>query len=199
MTKLHYESIETNEVSTGRVPFEHQQPEVDMRISIRRNVMLVIGMVVTIGLVAVSITSGATSDGTAAILFMGNNNGEKIRDCTFHECITSTCQFLTASYTCLEYQGNVNGGCSVIPWYVPGDCDEQCNLANCDSLPVPKDEHGCEYSECDDDACAKKCPDNTPYQCTEGSSTYGCTNDKFMWTYKSAHSVCSKCCDVTTC
>jgi hypothetical protein len=118
-----YQSIETNEVSTDGIPFVEQKQEGDTKNWIRRNVMVTVAIAVTLGLIAISftisagMTSGTTN--TAAIVLMRKHHGKKVRKCSFGECLTATCQFLTAPYICLEFGGPYDG-CSSTPWIIPG-------------------------------------------------------------------------------
>jgi len=124
---------------------------------------------------------------------------QPVRDCTFDECYASMCNKGVAPYTCID--GGPGGGCSATPFIEGGTCADQCNLGICDSLDIPEDYPSCEGVACGEDWCkiGQLCGPAVQYQCTQGSSRYGCSDDKLAWTLRTSGSVCSECCDITTC
>jgi hypothetical protein len=119
--------------------------------------------------------------------------------CTFHECYASNCNAKVAPYTCLFHNGGPHGGCSPVPW-TPETCTQQCDLSNCDSLEISNEVPDCDV-ECDKDWCdmGRLCGPEVPYQCSIGSSAFGCSADKYTWTLKTASTSCSSCCNINTC
>jgi hypothetical protein len=124
-----------------------------------------------------------------------------ISPCTFKECSESRCNANVAPYTCLFHNGGPHGGCSAVEW-TKDTCTKQCDLTNCDSLEIPKDVPDCGVP-CGDEWCAsfpdRLCGAKVPYQCLAGASTFGCSADKYTWTYKTPATACSMCCDTRMC
>jgi hypothetical protein len=125
----------------------------------------------------------------------------------------------------LRYNANVRGGCGGTPW-MKDICSVQCDATNCiellkeassasssssitsttstttDTITITED---CDV-DCPIEWCEKKMlcgggasANNASYQCTGGSSMYGCSSDKYQWTVRSSKSDCSSCCKTTTC
>jgi hypothetical protein len=126
----------------------------------------------------------------------------------------------------LRYNANVRGGCGGTPW-TNDICAVQCDATNCiellkeasstssssssststastatDTITITED---CDV-DCPLEWCEKKMlcgggasVNNASYQCTGGSSIYGCSPDKYQWTVRSSISDCSSCCKTTTC
>eukprot|EP01083_Nonionella_stella_P073857 199986_1 len=124
----------------------------------------------------------------------------KVRDCTFDECYASSCDENSAPFICEFHNGGPHGGCSPIPW-IEDTCDDQCYLKNCESLDIPDSTETCKGLECDENWCeiGQLCGGDNKFQCTQGSSRFGCSSDELEWTLRTAEVVCSSCCDVTTC
>jgi hypothetical protein len=119
--------------------------------------------------------------------------------CTFDECARSNCNAEAAPYTCLFHNGGVHGGCSPIPW-VLGTCTTQCDISGCDDLAIPDSIEDCNQ-KCPEKWCAmgRVCGGDAPYQCTNGASAFGCSDDAYHWTFRVSEPACSSCCDGTTC
>ncbi|CAB9503322.1 expressed unknown protein [Seminavis robusta] len=133
----------------------------------------------------------------SAVPMLGSKSA--VADCTFKECYASNCNAKVAPYTCLFHNGGPHGGCSPTPW-ISGTCTKQCDLSACDSLDIAKDVPTCD-TKCDKEWCAsgRLCGSDVSYQCSVGSSAFGCSSDKYMWTLKTKSSSCSSCCNVNTC
>mmetsp|Transcript_6079 Transcript_6079/g.13374 ORF Transcript_6079/g.13374 Transcript_6079/m.13374 type:complete len:194 (-) Transcript_6079:144-725(-) len=122
------------------------------------------------------------------------------RSCTFEECYASNCNWEAAPFTCLFWNGGPHGGCSAAPWY-ESTCTDQCDLTGCSNLDIPDNQGSCDVP-CDKEWCSngsRLCGSDVPYQCTAGSSTFGCAGDEFMWTLLVESTSCSACCNVNTC
>jgi hypothetical protein len=119
--------------------------------------------------------------------------------CTFDECALSRCDAEAAPYTCLFHNGGVHGGCSPVPWML-GTCTTQCDVSDCDSLAIPDSTKDCNQ-KCPEKWCAmgRVCEGEAPYQCTNGASAFGCSDDAYHWTFRTSEPACSSCCDGTTC
>jgi hypothetical protein len=119
--------------------------------------------------------------------------------CTFDECARSNCNAEAAPYTCLFHNGGVHGGCSPIPW-TPESCTKQCDVSGCDDLAIPDSTPDCKH-ECPEEWCemGRVCGGDAPYQCTNGASAFGCSEDPYHWTFRVSEPACSSCCDGTTC
>jgi hypothetical protein len=122
-----------------------------------------------------------------------------VASCTFEECFNSNCNAEFAPYTCLLHNGGPHGGCSNIPW-VEGTCEKQCDLSGCDALEIPDDTKDCDVA-CDKTWCAqgRLCGSDVQYQCTVGASAFGCSDDAYHWTLRTASTACSSCCNVNLC
>ncbi|OEU10735.1 hypothetical protein FRACYDRAFT_246544 [Fragilariopsis cylindrus CCMP1102] len=68
------------------------------------------------------------------------------------------------------------------------DCDVDCPIEWCEKKML-----------CSGGGGATTSANNASYQCTGGSSIYGCSLDKYQWTVRSSISDCSSCCKTTTC
>jgi hypothetical protein len=116
-------------------------------------------------------------------------------ECTITECFTSGCP-KTSPFLCRS-----NNGCSSSTW-LTGTCLTQCTLAKCTS-DIPSDAQSCHGIPCSKEWChdhkGQMCGILAPYQCIEGSSRFGCTDDEFGWGIRVSESVCSGCCDSRTC
>jgi len=123
-----------------------------------------------------------------------------VRDCTFNECFDTSCDKKLAPFVCERWNGGPMGGCSPTPW-LEGTCDDFCNLSNCESLPIPPTTDSCQDVQCSIEWCESPqlCGSDVPYQCTNGSGRFGCSDDPLQWTLRSSTSTCSECCDITTC
>jgi len=124
-----------------------------------------------------------------------------VRACTFGECYSSSCNAKVAPFTCLRHNGGTHGGCSPTEW-TESTCDDQCSLEHCADISIPEDTASCAGVECGDDWCTtigQTCGPSVPYQCTKGSSRFGCSANPLEWTLFSKDTVCSVCCDATTC
>ena len=73
--------------------------------------------------------------------------------CTFDECYATSCNWNSAPYTCLRWNGGPMGGCSTTPWEA-GTCDVECDLSNCASLPIPADTPNCNDTPCPASWCS---------------------------------------------
>jgi hypothetical protein len=135
---------------------------------------------------------------SSSLPMMGSSK-PSARACTFDECNGSNCNHEVAPYTCLFHNGGPHGGCSAIPW-TDASCDDQCDLTDCDDIPIPEDAPSCD-EDCEEDWCGngRLCGSDVPYQCTDGSSRFGCSADEYKWTFKSAATTCSSCCNINTC
>lgn len=136
-----------------------------------------------------------------AIPMLGSSNGKStVTACTFEECYATNCNAKVAPYTCLFHNGGPHGGCSPTPWYVPETCTQQCDLSACSSLDITEDVPSCDVT-CDKKWCesGRLCGKDVPFQCSVGSSAFGCSSDKYMWTLKTQSTSCSACCNVNTC
>jgi hypothetical protein len=131
---------------------------------------------------------------------MGSSHGETVRSCTFDECNGSNCNHDVAPYTCLFHNGGPHGGCSETPW-TEASCTDQCDLTGCADLAIPDDAPSCDDVDCEEDWCSngRLCGPDVPYQCTDGASRFGCSADKFKWTFRSAATSCASCCNIKTC
>lgn len=116
-------------------------------------------------------------------------------ECTITECFTSGCP-QTSPFLCRS-----NNGCSSSTWLI-GTCLTQCTLANC-SLDIPSNAKSCHGIPCSKEWChdhkGQMCGMVAPYQCLDGSSRFGCTDDEFGWGIRVGENVCSDCCDTRTC
>mmetsp|Transcript_5230 Transcript_5230/g.9179 ORF Transcript_5230/g.9179 Transcript_5230/m.9179 type:complete len:202 (-) Transcript_5230:167-772(-) len=129
----------------------------------------------------------------------GSSNAD--RACTFRECEKAQCDHDVAPFVCLIHNGGPHMGCSGTEW-TPESCDDQCDLSNCDSIPIPDDVESCESIECGDEWCmgGQTCPgDAAPFQCMNGSARFGCSADKYHWVVSTSENECSECCDTTSC
>ena len=149
-------------------------------------------------LLAVTVNRPATSAIVKDSSIFGG--ASKVRDCTFDECYASSCNGNSAPFTCEFHNGGPHGGCSPTPW-IEGTCDDQCSLKNCGSLDIPDSIQTCKGVKCDENWCkiGQLCGSDNKFQCTQGSSRFGCNSDDLKWTLRTADVVCSSCCDVTTC
>jgi hypothetical protein len=122
-----------------------------------------------------------------------------VASCTFEECFSTSCNSELAPYTCLFHNGGPHGGCSDIPW-VEGTCEKQCDLSGCDELEIPDDYENCDVA-CGKSWCdaGRLCGPDVQYQCQIGASAYGCSEDTFHWTLRTASTACSSCCNVNLC
>ena len=164
-------------------------------------IVILILIFVTVVAIAHSSSSNAapTSTSTTASMLGSSLLETTVPPCTFDECYSSNCNADVAPYTCLRHNGGPHGGCSDIPW-LETTCDKQCDLSGCIKLEIPDSTENCNVK------CAKRwcemgrlCGDSAPYQCTVGSSAFGCSSDKLMWTLKSSKASCSSCCNTNTC
>jgi len=123
-----------------------------------------------------------------------------LRECTFNECFDTSCDKKLAPFVCERWNGGPMGGCSPTPW-LEGTCDDFCNLSNCDTLPIPPTTDSCKDVHCTIEWCESPqlCGSDVPYQCTNGSGRFGCSDDPLQWTLYVSTSTCSECCDITTC
>jgi hypothetical protein len=139
-----------------------------------------------------------TPSAASSLPLMGSSKNTA-RPCTFDECNGSNCNHEVAPYTCLFHNGGPHGGCSAVPW-TDASCSDQCDLTGCDDLPIPEDAESCDV-DCEEDWCGngRLCGKDVPYQCTDGSSRFGCSADKFKWAFRSAATSCSSCCNIKTC
>jgi hypothetical protein len=144
---------------------------------------------------------GPSAAMSASLPLMGSSHGETTaRPCTFDECNGSNCNHKVAPYTCLFHNGGPHGGCSETPW-TEASCTDQCDLTGCSDLAIPDDAPSCDDVDCEEDWCGngRLCGPDVPYQCTDGSSRFGCSADKFKWTFRSADTSCASCCNIKTC
>jgi hypothetical protein len=144
-------------------------------------------------------SSNQTPAVVSSLPLMGASHEETARACTFDECNRSNCNHDLAPYTCLFHNGGVHGGCSPVPW-TDFTCTEQCDLTGCDGLSIPEDSKSCD-KDCDQEWCdtGRLCGPEVPFQCTEGSSRFGCSADEFQWTFRSSQPSCSSCCNIMAC
>jgi hypothetical protein len=156
-----------------------------------------IGTVMLLSIAIISRTTGTSSAEADGILLLGASNSAPA--CTFSECFASNCNWESAPYTCLLWNGGPHGGCSQVPW-IEGTCTTQCDLSGCADYVIPDDEESCDVP-CDEAWCGtgRLCGSDVPYQCTTGASTFGCSSDEYQWTLISSSASCSACCDVNTC
>jgi hypothetical protein len=133
-------------------------------------------------------------------LMGSSSHTDNTPSCTFDECNASNCDHTLAPYTCLFHNGGPHGGCSDHEW-LPETCTTQCDLSGCAGLDIPDDVSSCSGVECEQEWChaGRLCGSDVPYQCTDGSARFGCSADEFQWTFRSAATSCSACCDVNTC
>jgi hypothetical protein len=136
---------------------------------------------------------------SSSLPLMGSSK-PSARPCTFDECNGSNCNHDVAPYTCLFHNGGPHGGCSPTPW-TDASCTDQCDLTGCADLDIPDDAPSCDDVDCEEDWCSngRLCGPDVPYQCTDGSSRFGCSADKFKWSFKSAPTSCASCCNIKTC
>jgi hypothetical protein len=138
------------------------------------------------------------------------SSAEILRNCSLEECFASHCNAEIAPFTCLFHNGGPHGGCSTIPWTVPETCTEQCDLTICKDLSIPISSTTptcqdviCDVNWCTMDSNGQLCPhDKTneiPYQCTNGSAKFGCSDDPYQWTLRTDDTTCHTCCDTRTC
>mmetsp|Transcript_32804 Transcript_32804/g.79743 ORF Transcript_32804/g.79743 Transcript_32804/m.79743 type:complete len:203 (-) Transcript_32804:218-826(-) len=196
------------------IPTEMQDSEIEHHLSSDRNStrhiyvkigLLVLGAaaVLSVGLTFFahpSNTTSSTGNNLPHIALEGMAKPDTARSCTFDECFASNCDWKIAPFTCLFHNGGPHGGCSAAPWY-ESTCSDQCDLTGCSELDIPDEQDGCDIP-CDDDWCAngqRLCGPDVPYQCTSGSSTFGCAADEYMWTLRVESTSCSSCCNVKTC
>ena len=123
----------------------------------------------------------------------------KVTACTFDECARSMCNAEAAPYTCLFHNGGVHGGCSPIPW-TDETCTTQCDVSGCDDLEIPDSVEDCNQA-CPKEWCqiGRVCGSEAPYQCTNGASAFGCSEDAYHWTFRVSEAACSSCCKASTC
>jgi hypothetical protein len=161
---------------------------------------LAVAAVVALANRSAPLTSAAALATTTPVL-MGSSSSSAVTACTFDECFASRCNADVAPYTCLVMNGGPHGGCSAVPWTVPETCTTQCNLSHCNDLSIPSSTKSCAGEPCDAKWCnmGRICGADVPYQCTSGASTFGCSSDKFQWTFRTASTSCSSCCDSSSC
>jgi hypothetical protein len=139
----------------------------------------------------------------SSLPLMGSSNEDiaiaPLSPCTFDECNASNCDHTLAPYTCLRHNGGPHGGCSAVPW-ADWTCTDQCDLTGCEGLSIPEDSESCDV-DCDQEWCdsGRLCGPEVPYQCTAGSSRFGCSADEYQWTFRSSAPSCSSCCNSITC
>lgn len=135
----------------------------------------------------------------SSLPLMGSSKGATARPCTFDECNGSNCNHKVAPYTCLRHNGGPHGGCSDVPW-TDSTCDDQCDLSGCEDLEIPDDAESCDV-DCEKEWCdsGRLCGPDVPYQCTDGSSRFGCSADKYKWAFRSAATSCASCCNIKGC
>jgi hypothetical protein len=121
-------------------------------------------------------------------------------DCTFKECQRTLCPKV-APYVCTT--GAAHDGCGSLPaaWIGNSVCTTCCDSLSCSStLPGPHEDiklcAACTPSECS--TFAKRCDSKSPYVCTDGGATNGCTADKYHWP-SALNGICNKCCDISQC
>lgn len=158
------------------------------------------GSILLVLLSAAALLISAQSKPSQASMEMPLMGDPEVRLCTFDECFATNCNKQVAPFVCEFHNGGPHGGCSEYAW-IEGTCDDQCNLAKCDSMVIPDTVDSCEGVECGADWCAggQVCGPDVPYQCKSGSARFGCNADKLQWTLRTSDSVCSECCDATTC
>ena len=166
-------------------------------LSSKLSITLLLSCVVTMAIVLVS--SRTDTQPTQAGMLLGAPPHATARACTFDECIGSSCNNELAPFTCLFHNGGPHGGCSAIPW-IPETCDDECFLGGCADLDIPEGVDDCDHP-CDKDFCdlGRLCGSEVPYQCTSGASTFGCSDDKYMWTIRVLETSCGSCCNIKYC
>ena len=194
---VNYSSIES-QIEKTRVDDPEPFHESDNLI-LKKAAYVIVGLGSVI-LFAASFTSNATQLSSQTPVKNSLMGFPQIRTCTLNECYQAGCDKTTAPFICEFHNGGPHGGCSATPW-IEGTCENQCNLKACDSLVIPADVDSCESTKCDEEWCkmGQLCGNDVPFQCTQGSARFGCTVDKLAWTIKAADTLCSECCDVTTC
>jgi hypothetical protein len=161
---------------------------------------LVVVTLLVLGISAVSNRPTVMSVPTESIVAPLEGSTRGVRPCSFDECFATNCNAGVAPYTCLFHNGGPHGGCSPSAW-LEETCDDQCNLEDCGDMVIPDEVAGCKGVECGTEWCkqGQVCPEDVSYQCTEGSARFGCSTDPLQWTLRTGDSVCSECCDASTC
>ena len=123
------------------------------------------------------------------------------RHCSFDECVAAGCDVSSAPYLCLD-SSTAYYGCSSSPWD-PSYCGESCDLTFCDTTKPSTNQSSCKgiacsADRCDPDMLYQRCGSEVPYQCLEGSSAMGCSDDPYRWLLVES-TTCGGCCDTSLC
>lgn len=194
-------TMEQMEVSTTKEAEDNQFEDSSMIRRSNKPMMYAVGAFAVFALMMVSMrpTSSVVATAPLEAADVPLWGSSKVTPCSFQECASSNCNAEVAPYTCLFHNGGPHGGCSPTPW-LEGTCTTQCDMTGCDDLDIPDDVADCS-GDCEEDWCAmgRLCGDDIPYQCTDGASAFGCSADKYQWTFRVSHAACSSCCKVTSC
>ena len=202
MAKYEYESVLN--VPTDAEPSKETTSRPSPRFFLKKTVVFpVMLLLAAIALCLVLVANGrSTRTSISNVPMLGSPDPAVtvVAGCTFDQCYASNCNHEVAPYTCLFHNGGPHGGCSSVPWESV-TCDKQCDLSGCEALDIPESAENCNV-KCDKSWCANQarlCGKDAPFQCTSGSATFGCSADTFAWTFKSASTTCSACCDASLC
>jgi len=200
--KSDYDSIpesKTVDEEMSESPME-QVSSINTALSFRSKLMIAVSTGIAFCVVAMTATRFSTITASIGVSLLGSpDSSSGAPACTFDECFATHCNAEVAPFTCLLHNGGPHGGCSDSPW-LPETCDKQCDLSACSDLEIPASTESCDVP-CDAKWCEMNrfCGKDAPYQCTSGSSAFGCSSDKLAWTLRSASTTCSACCNSNTC
>mmetsp|Transcript_19107 Transcript_19107/g.41363 ORF Transcript_19107/g.41363 Transcript_19107/m.41363 type:complete len:211 (-) Transcript_19107:166-798(-) len=194
----------TEEMDIEDINITHQSVTHHTTMTPRRTPLLIgFGSLLLVTFIAIyaSVKENATPSDLTSVDMLGRSSPSSASACTFKECSASRCNHEVAPFTCLFHNGGVHGGCSPIPWTVE-TCTTQCDLTGCDDLDIPDDVEDCDV-QCSDEWCTmggqRLCGSTAQYQCMVGSSAFGCSDDRYQWTFRTSDASCSSCCNADTC
>lgn len=112
--------------------------------------------------------------------------------CTLTQCATVGCG-TAQPYACLT--GMSAGGCSSNPaaWNETVTCQSCCDASHCSSMPRFQCSASCSAAMCHS---VRRCAATSPYMCTSGNATYGCSPSNAYWPVMPQ---CDACCDIRSC
>lgn len=191
--------IPSSETSAGR-SIHHEMEDSPARDTARTLKVSLVSLVslalIILGLYSVQNQSPLMEQDIVDVDMEASPHGtSSVRDCTFDECLHASCDHTLAPFICLFHNGGPHGGCSPTEW-TKETCSESCNLEACDTLEVPDDVVSCTKKACELEWCqiGQLCGSTAPYQCTEGTGRFGCSDDPLHWIMYGC-----ECCDTTTC
>eukprot|EP00759_Apiculatamorpha_spiralis_P011101 PhF_6_TR18559/c0_g1_i1/m.27109 len=119
------------------------------------------------------------------------SQGNTCSPCTASQCSTTPCIGPADPFYC--YSGRSAGGCAptATAWNNSQFCTGCCDASSC--KPTFQCSATCSVSSCQSPS---RCPAASPYMCTSGNSTNGCSADRDAWP---TSRTCSACCDARSC